>query len=674
MKRVFAHIGFSFAITLIILNFLKIEAAFVILAIASVAFAISILLKITRQSVSVPLCMFSAVLACVIFISNYYFVFLPQKNLDAEKVNAEFYIVDLEENKNDSYYYTVKTSYINKNNSPQSIKLTLKSEDKINADYYQKISGNIKLRLIAENGFSSYGCFGNNEFLAGTLLDFKVQNEKVFNINTFILHQRESIKNFVKSNIKSPENSIIIALLIGDKSEIPSQINDDFKYSGMSHLMAVSGLHLAVFCGAVSLLLKNLRIPKIPQVCISLFSVLLYMGLAGFSKSVLRAGIMMIILLCGRLFNERSDALNALGIAVFLICLNPYAVTDAGALLTVTAVLGLIIINPILRKICNPKFFITDYVFKTICASVSVFITTLPVCCICFGYVSTFGILLNIIMIPIAQIALISSLLMIIFGWCNPFLFVFSRISRVLSSAMILIAEKTAGIPHAVADLSDNKYFLAIGAVFIILGVSFFFNSKKAVKRASVLAIVIFISVISVSDFLNQNNVYVREIHSYYSTSVVVYNKKNAVVIGVNDSSQYYAVSNMLRSKNLHISMIVDTNNSEYSKRLANKFGALNYVCKNENAKFIQNCDNFFCDDEFNIDLWKQLNVEYKSNTKNKYVTLTIFDTEFMCINKYETINADNHSIYLSNPSDYDIVYTVNENGYSERRLNEWQK
>ena len=120
--------------------------------------------------------------------------------------------------------------------------------------------------------------------------------------------------------------------------------------------------------------------------------------------------------------------------------------------------------------------------------------------------------------------------------------------------------------------------------------------------------------------------------------------------------------------------MIVDTNNSEYSKRLANKFGALNYVCKNENAKYIQNCENFFCDDEFNVDLWKQLNVEYKSNTKNKYVTLTIFDTEFMCINKYEDINADNHSIYLSNPSDYDIVYTVNENGFSERRLNEWQK
>ena len=72
MKRVFAHIGFSFAITLIMLNFLEIEAAFVILAIASVAFAVSVLVRKTRRSVSVPLCMFMAVLAGVIFISNYY--------------------------------------------------------------------------------------------------------------------------------------------------------------------------------------------------------------------------------------------------------------------------------------------------------------------------------------------------------------------------------------------------------------------------------------------------------------------------------------------------------------------------------------------------------------------------------------------------------------------------
>ncbi len=112
------------------------------------------------------------------------------------------------------------------------------------------------------------------------------------------------------------------------------------------------------------------------------------MALAGFSKSIIRAGIMMIVMLCGRLFNERSDTLNSLGIAVFIICLNPFAVTDAGALLTVTAVLGLIIIDPMLIGLYKPKTKLVYYVYKTVCASLSVFLTTLPVVCITFSYVS----------------------------------------------------------------------------------------------------------------------------------------------------------------------------------------------------------------------------------------------------------------------------------------------
>ncbi|MDE6111745.1 MAG: hypothetical protein K2F65_07500, partial [Eubacterium sp.] len=165
----------------------------------------------------------------------------------------------------------------------------------------------------------------------------------------------------------------------------------------------------------------------------------------------------------------------------------------------------------------------------------------------------------------------------------------------------------------------------------------------------------------------------VKEVNGYYSTSVVVYDKKNVVIIGVDDSSQYYSVANMIQSKNLDISMIVDINDSEYAKKLANKFGTLNYVCDNKNIKYLKNCDNFFSDEHFNVDLWKQLNVEYKSNKKNKYVSLKIYDTEFMCIKKSEYKNSDN-IVYLNDKSDYDIVYTVNENGFSERRVNEWQK
>ena len=70
MKRVFAHIGFSFAITLIVLNLFSIKAALVILAITGAALAVSFALKKTRQVISAALCMFSAFLACAVFITT----------------------------------------------------------------------------------------------------------------------------------------------------------------------------------------------------------------------------------------------------------------------------------------------------------------------------------------------------------------------------------------------------------------------------------------------------------------------------------------------------------------------------------------------------------------------------------------------------------------------------
>ena len=169
MKRVFAHIGFSFAITLVVLNFFSIKAALVILAITGVAFAVTFAIKKIRKAVSIPLCMFSAFLACVIFITTYYGTFVPCEKLNEVTADAEFYIVDLEEETSFGYSYTVKTVSVNAADAPQNIKLYVRSDTRINAGSYQIIKGELKFWLVAENGFNSYGAFGEKVFLTSNL-------------------------------------------------------------------------------------------------------------------------------------------------------------------------------------------------------------------------------------------------------------------------------------------------------------------------------------------------------------------------------------------------------------------------------------------------------------------------------------------------------------------------
>ncbi len=667
MKRVFAHIGFSFAITLIVLNVFGIKAAFAVLAVTGAAFALSVFFKKTRRAVAVPICMLSAFLACVLFIGVYAGVFLPQKALDGKTVSASFYITDIKESEIGDYFtYTIKTVSADDENAPQKMTLKLTSGRKIEADCYQVIKGSLRLSLVAENGFDSYGNFGNGIFLTARPVSVSVQNAYVSTPEKLIYEIRSGIRDFIENNEPKREASVLEALLIGDKSRLSEEIKTDFSLSGASHLLAVSGLHLTVLSGALFFFLKMLKTPKIPRVAVSVLSVLFYMALTGFSKSVTRAGIMMIILLAGELINEKSDALNSLGIAVLVICLNPFAVTDAGALLTVCAVLGLVTIEPMLAEKIKPKNDILRFFSNIFTASVSVFITTLPVLFLFFGYVSIIGTALNLIMIPVAQITLVSTLLAVVFQWLSPICAVFLFLARSGAGAMLSITKECARLPYAVTSIGTAEIGLAIAAVLLLFGTAIIIGRKRLIKICAPISAAVFIAVFCVSAFINSNSVFIREISGYYTTAAAVYDSNSLLVIGVEDYSQYSAVKSLAKSKGLDIAMIIDTNNSDYSKRLTQEFDVLNYITQNPDELAGIKCENIVAADEFDIDLWQSVNVKYHCEKGSAEILLTIYGQSFGC--------ADESDISLDYTDGYDELLTVNRYGFSKRGLNQWLK
>ncbi len=669
MKRVFAHIGFSFALTLVILNLISIKGVLVVFMTASALFVVPLLINKTRKAVAIPLCLFSAVLACLLFYSTYYANFLPQISLDSKVAETEFYVVELEEQNEYGYKYTVKTKSIDIAGAPQNIKLSLKSKDKIPADYYQVVKGELEFNKISDSGFQSYGSFGENVFLKAKTLKYAVTDNFIKSPNKYILDLRVKIKNLFYNELPNDNASLSLALVTGDKREISSQIKNDFKSSGASHLMAVSGLHLTVVAGSLYFLLKKLRLPEFPRVIISLFVVAFYVALSGFSKSIIRAAIMMFVFLIGKLFKEKSDLLNSLGFATFLICFNPYAVTDAGTMLTVTAVLGLATINNEIIKLYSPKNKILSYCYKVIVASFSIFVTTFPVMYISFGTVSLIGIFINIIFIPIAQISLVSSLLMVLFQFIKPLLFCFAFLSKISTDILILITNYCAKISFATANINSVTVGLLISAIFLIFGVSFMIKKKNTLKISSVIAIVLSFIILVSSYFINYNNVYVREIDGYNSKAVIVYDKDNAVVIGVSDSKQYYVVSGLVENKKLNISMIIDTSDSKYSKKIAENYSIDNYVLNKKNKSIDEvKCSNIVLLNDFDVDLWDTLNVKYISNEYETEVTLKIYDSNFY----YKFNNKYNYNNNFYNDSD--VVYTFNRYGFSDWRVNQWQK
>lgn len=676
MKRVFAHIGFSFALTLVILNLISIKWVLAVFVIASALFIVSLIVEKIRKAVAVPLCLFSAVLACLLFSSFYYANFVPQIALDNTTAESEFYIVDLEEHNDYGYTYTVKTKSIDVNGAPQNIKLHLKSKEKIPADFYQVVKGELKFSKISDNGYNSYGSFGENIFLRSKVSKYVVTGKFVNSPNKYILNLRVYIKNLFIKELPKDNASLALALVTGDKSEMDLQVKNNFRASGASHLMAVSGLHLTVVSGLLYFILKKLRVPEIPRVIVSLVAIIFYVSLSGFSKSIIRAGIMMSVFLVGKLFKEKSDLLNSLGFATFLICFNPYAVTDTGAMLTVTAVLGLATINKEIIKFYKPRNKIISYCYEILTASFSIFVSTFPIMYISFGTVSLIGMFVNIILIPVAEVALVSAFLMVLFQFLHPVLFVATFVTKVATKILIVITEFCAKLSFATANINSVSVGLMISALFLIFGLSFIIKKKNTLKISSIIAVVLVFVISLTSYVVNYNNVYVREINGYNSKAMIVYNRNNAVVIGVSDSNQYYIVNGLIESKSLDISMIVDINNSKYSKKLADSYNVKNFVLNSNTNNDIDNindikCKNIVTVNNFDVDLWDNLNVKYICNENGANVVLKVYNTEF-CYNDSNSYNRyDNKNNYKDN---YDVVYTINNYGFSDWRVNQWLK
>lgn len=166
MKRIFTHIGFSTAVTLLVINLLPVKSiSLIMLGLAVLSAASLVIFKGKEKAVFV--CLISGVFACGVFLCTYNATVAPQLSLDSAEADTEFYITDIAKIDDDgNYVYTVKTTKINCDGAPQNIKLHVKSTRKINADYYETVKGKLKFYSIADNASSSYGYWGEKIFLS----------------------------------------------------------------------------------------------------------------------------------------------------------------------------------------------------------------------------------------------------------------------------------------------------------------------------------------------------------------------------------------------------------------------------------------------------------------------------------------------------------------------------
>lgn len=278
------------------------------------------------------------------------------------------------------------------------------------------------------------------------------------------------------------------ALITGNKNDLSSTDYNTFSKAGVSHVLALSGLHISVILAVFYFVARTFSVPHKIYVTGAVLLVVFYMALTGFSYSVFRAGLMTVFTVSAGLAYKRYDGLNGLFTALFVILLcDPYSAGDASFRLSFLATLGIIVVAlPLIRRTENMiyklkrKTFVRHIPGIVICiiklVIISVIITmsvtlfTFPALLIHFGNIRTTALFANIFIVPLISCVIISVLLYILVSLV-PVLDVLCALLRniidIQTGLMYDIAEFWAGISMPVYRLSGA--FRDITAVLMLI-------------------------------------------------------------------------------------------------------------------------------------------------------------------------------------------------------------
>ncbi len=328
------------------------------------------------------------------------------------------YVCDLPEY-DGKYRYTVCVEIAN-GAEIESVKIELVSEGSLHAQLYDRVDGVVCVYPAerVSDGVAAYA----HPTADGELIFTPSQKRDV---RYYICRAREKIIAGLDSMFIGDTLGFVKGVLLGDASDMSEQTYLQFRESGLSHVIVVSGMHMTVVSGAILYglrLLTGLR--RKWCAIIAMLPIAVFMGLVGFTPSVLRAGIAMIVHLTAMIFDEDTDCLRSLGWAVILIAIyDPTVVTGAGFLLSVFAVLGIDIVGTRLIAGCKDMYYkrfrrepprLTETLIQTASVTVGATLMTLPLCAVFFPRVSVISIVANLLIFFAVDIILVVGLVMML--------------------------------------------------------------------------------------------------------------------------------------------------------------------------------------------------------------------------------------------------------------------
>ena len=233
-----------------------------------------------------------------------------------------------------------------------------------------------------------------------------------------LIYRRKLLDIFRSHDILQHDFAVIAAMTLGDKSQLSQETKDLFSATGASHVLALSGLHLGIVYGLLSMLYRGRRYRWLFEIIV-LIAIWSYTVMVGMSPSVVRSASMLTVYsVMGLLYRDKMS-FNVISLAaIVMLIVSPSDLFDVGFQLSYTAVLAIILLyNPLCKLIPHFRFKLVDGLLKMLIVSLSAQIGTSPLVAYYFGIIPCYSILSSLVVIPAATIIIYVAMMMIVFSF-----------------------------------------------------------------------------------------------------------------------------------------------------------------------------------------------------------------------------------------------------------------
>ncbi len=292
---------------------------------------------------------FSMISNSIVLFQNHQYEYLYQ---DGETVEVTGIVVSQKKEK--PYYNLYQIKVLDSKSFDLYIQVSKKNNE---LEYGDKVKLQGEYKKPSEQ--RNYGGYDDKQYLKILKIVGRVKVNQIEVIAkkqlNVVLQSANNIslkcKEKIDSIFEEEKASMIKGLLLGDTGDIQEEVKENFQVANISHVLAISGMHIGYLILGIQIVLKN-RIGKKKTKIVTIVILIFYVFITGFSPSIVRAVVMGIITIGGGLVNRKSDIWNSIAISLLgILFYNPFLILNVGLQLSYLGTIGIILFQPVILKI-----------------------------------------------------------------------------------------------------------------------------------------------------------------------------------------------------------------------------------------------------------------------------------------------------------------------------------